>query len=104
MTSKVRIIDPVLGFGRESKLQFYHLHASATDSQTFRSYPLHTMNLVNINMINMTWISWRYVLIIDDREQLHIYEVGGSLISTLSFAHCGLVYASGDFKVLLSIV
>ncbi|XP_066963121.1 vacuolar protein sorting-associated protein 8 homolog [Macrobrachium rosenbergii] len=98
MPDGVRVVDPVLAFGREKSVYFYQLtHGS---QEELRFLPLQKMVLTYIVQA-MAWLNSRTLAVMDTREQLHIVDVKSQEeLEMVDLAHLGLVYASPHFKAI----
>lgn len=97
ISATIRILDPVLAFGRDNFVTFYQLHSS--DGQTFRSVFLQKFETTGASLINCIWLNSRCVLTINEKERAEIYEISsGECMETMNVDHVQLVYSTSVFK------
>nr|XP_002121576.1 vacuolar protein sorting-associated protein 8 homolog [Ciona intestinalis] len=94
----MRLIEPVLLFGRGDVLYFFQVKCDGWDAINF--VHLRTMN-ITYKLINMAWLNSRTILLLDVRENLHVVDVDSQTgLQTKSIDHTKLIYSSSAFKSL----
>ncbi|XP_030635850.1 vacuolar protein sorting-associated protein 8 homolog isoform X2 [Chanos chanos] len=93
-----KAVNPILAFSRGDTVHF--LLVKKDDSGTIHVIKQRQLQL-NCDLINLSWINSRTLVIMDSAEKLHVVDRSSQeLLETLDLAEVQLVYNSSHFKSL----
>ncbi len=95
-SSRSKVVDPVLAFGRQRSVFFYQVTESLSARPAF--VPLQRLDL-GYDMLSLTWLNTRCLAVVDTEEVFHLQDVKNrEELETVDLSDVRLVYGSSFFK------
>ncbi len=96
-SSRVKVVDPVLAFARQSTVYFYQVTESL-DSARPAFMPLQRLDLA-YDVLTLKWLNNRCMAVVDTEEGFHLHDIKNQEeLETVDLSGVHMVYGSSFFK------